>query len=123
MNKNTLRTVAEIEKAQRGLSVFIFFKDGNICERLTTRNIKKSNTTHVAFIIYPAFGHGKEIASYERVTGVGFNRPSFGIDCVLENIQERLNKEFGIELTGNVTKSANWIQDFSRAGFQVVQAL
>ena len=123
MTKDTLRTVTELEKAQRGLSVFVFIKDGNICGRLTARNIKKTNTTHVAFIIYAAFTHGEEIASYERVSGVGFNRQSFGIDYVLANVQERLNEEFGIEFTGDVMRIDNWIQDFSRAGIQVFQAL
>ena len=123
MTKDTLRTITEIEKAQRTLSVFVFFKDGNICGRLTARNIKKSNTTHVAFIIYAPFTHGEEIASYERVSGLGFNRQSFAIDYVLANLQERLNEEFGIVLTGDVMRIEHWIQDFSRAGIQVIQAL
>ena len=123
MTKDTLRTVTELEKAQRNLSVFIFIKDGNICGRLTARNIKKTSTTHVAFIIYAAFTHDEEIASYERVSGVGFNMQSFGIDYVLANVQERLNEEFGVVLTGDVMRVDNWIQDFSRAGIQVFQAL
>lgn len=124
MNKETLRTIAEIEKAQRGLSVFVFIKNGNICGRLTARNIMKSNTTHIAFIIYSAFTNsGSEITSYERVSGVGLNRQDFGIDYILANVQERLNDEFGIELTGDVMRIDHWREDFSRAGIQVIQAL
>ena len=124
MKKETAKVFEQIEKAQAVTSVFAIIKDGNLCGRLVTRNNPKTGTTHVAFIIYPFVTNGRdEIASYERVTGWGFNRIHFGIDHVLRNVQEKLKNSLGIELTGNPMLTDRWIQDFNRAGFQVIQAL
>ena len=124
MKKETSKVFKQIEKAQKVLSVFIILKDGNICGKMVIRNNPKAETTHVAFIIYPFTTHGKdEIAAYERVTGWGFNRQDTGIDDVLRKTQEQLKNELGVELTGNVMLIDHWIQDFARAGFQVIEAI
>ena len=124
MKKEAVKVFEQIEKAQKVTSVFAILKDGNLCGRLVTRNNPKTGTTHVAFIIYPFVTNGRdEIASYERVTGWGFNRQDFGIHYVLRKIKDELKNSLGIQLTGKVMFVDNWIQDFQRAGFQVIQAL
>lgn len=124
MKKETAKVFEQIEKAQKVTSVFAIIKDGNLCGRLVARNNAKTGTTHVALVIYPFVTNGRdEIASYERVTGWGFNRQDFGIDYVLRKIKDELKNSPGIELTGKVMFVDNWIQDFNRAGFQVIQAL
>ena len=122
MTKEELRVVTEFDRA-RSLSVFVILKNGDICGRLTARHIKKTATSHIAFMIYGHVNNGKPIAGYERVTGLGFNREDFGIDHLFQRLQERLYLELGIDLTGNVMLVDHWKEDFQRAGFQVIQAL
>lgn len=124
MKKETVKVFEQIEKAQAVTSVFAIIKDGNLCGRLVARNNPKTGTTHIAFIIYSFITNGRdEIASYERVTGWCFNRQDFGIDYVLRKIKDELKNSLGIDLTGNPMLTDHWIQDFNRAGFQVIQAL
>ena len=124
MEKETTKVFELIEKAQAVTSVFAILKDGELCGRLITRNNAKSGTTHIAFVIYPFVTNGRdEIASYERVTGWGFNRLDFGIDYALRKVQKKLKNSLGIELTGKPMFTDHWIQDFQRAGFQVIEAL
>ena len=123
MKKETTKVFEQIEKAQAVTSVFAILKDGDLCGRLVTRNSAKTGTTHVAFIIYPLVNNNEEIASYERVTGWGFNRQDFGIHYVLKKVQEKLKISLGVDLTGNPMFNDRWIQDFQRAGLLVIQAL
>ena len=124
MKKDAVKVFEQIEKAQAVTSVFAIIKDGNLCGRLVTRNNAKTGITHVAFVIYPFITNGRdEIASYERVTGWGFNRQDFGIHYVLRKVKDELKNSLGIQLTGKVMFVDNWIQDFNRAGLQVIQAL
>ena len=124
MKKDSTKVFEQIEKAQKVTSVFAILKDGNLCGRLVTRNNAKTGRTHVALVIYPFVTNGRdEIASYECVTGWGFNRQDFGIHYVLRKVKDELKNSLGIDLTGNPMLTDHWIQDFNRAGFQVIQAL
>jgi hypothetical protein len=122
MTKEEFRALNEFDRA-RTLSVFVILKNGDICGRLTARHIKRTATSHIAFIIYGYVNNGNLIAGYERISGLGFNREDFGIDYLLQRLQERLKNELGIEFTGNTMLVDHWKEDFQRAGFQVIQAL
>ena len=123
MKKEATKVFEQIEKAQAVTSVFAILKDGDLCGRLVTRNSAKTGTTHVAFIIYPLVNNNEEIASYERVTGWGFNRQDFGIHYVLKKVQDELKNFWGIEFTSQGMLCDHWQDDFKRAGFLVIQAL
>ena len=77
--------------------------------------------------LYPFTNSYVEVARYEKIPYLGFADHSTNmrleIDYVLRKIKEQLKNGLGVEFTGNVMLVGHWIQDFERAGLQVIEAL
>lgn len=112
---------AEQERCEDMMSAWAILKDGRIYGRITARNSHSGATTTVAVHI---FGPEKVVNGYRRMTGWGYNRTLTAIVDILQENEEVLREEYGMEfpqLKEHVL--FNWERDMENSGYMVVQAI
>ena len=120
------KTIGELEKVERLVSVWLIMKDGIIKGRITARWTKTRTypAVHLAFIMYVTEDYVSPIFDCEKVRGWGFDMAGFGIANILNECRETLKENYNIELSAVGENVANtWKRDFENAGFTILQAI
>ena len=131
-NKSWEKTYAEIEKAAKGMWIWLIFnKDKQIVGRITARKTKE--VVHVALVMYTSYAKnpdsvraltGSPVHGYARMTGHGYDRVNSGIAEILNENRDALLEHYGVDLNPVEWDVMNtWGRDFTNSGYWVVQAL
>ncbi len=113
------RTLDELDRVANSICVLLLLKDNKLAGRITARRTQNA-TVHVAFIIYSLAGYDKPIYGYKRMTGFGYDKVNSGIAEILQDNKQLLLEAYGVKVSGDEN---TWRNDFTSAGFTVMQAI
>ena len=120
-----MQVLDELNTLENMLAVWIIMKGSEFCGRILARYSKSGCTTFVTLQLFEkSKWNSTAIYGHERLTGWGYNRTGTGIAQILTDNREKLEANFGIELSGKTWEVMNdWRKDMEKAGYTLIQAV
>ena len=120
------KTLLEIEKTSKAVSVWIILKDHQLRGRITLRwtKAKSGYVAHIAFFMYAVESKLVPIGAKTNMYGYGYDKFSFGIGEIFAKLKPLLEKYYGVKFDCLDWDIMNkWQSSFKDAGYEIIQAL
>ena len=120
------KTLEEMEKASKAVSVWLILKDNKLRGRITLRwtKAKSGYVAHIAFFMYAVESNLVPIGAKTNMYGYGYDKFSFGIGEIFAKLKPLLAKYYGIKFNCLDWDIMNkWQSSFKDAGYEIIQAL
>ena len=120
------KTLEEMEKASKAVSVWLILKDNKLRGRITLRwtKAKSGYVAHIAFFMYAVESNLVPIGAKTNMYGYGYDKFSFGIGEIFAKLKPLLEKYYGVVFNCLDWDIMNkWQSSFRDAGYEIIQAL